>query len=49
VTGWLSEKSQSAWGRPSDIEVLEDGSLIISDDGYAGTDNLGALYRVRAR
>jgi glucose/arabinose dehydrogenase len=39
VSGWL--QGRQAWGRPSDVLVLPDGSLLISDD-YAG-----AIYRVR--
>lgn len=39
VTGWL--RGEHAWGRPADVLVLPDGSLLISDD-YAG-----AIYRVR--
>jgi glucose/arabinose dehydrogenase len=39
VTGWL--QGETAWGRPADVLVLPDGSLLISDD-YAG-----AIYRVR--
>lgn len=36
--GWL--QGQSAWGRPVDVQVLPDGSLLISDD-YAE-----AIYRI---
>ncbi len=43
VTGWLDEKSDDAWGRPVDVEMLEDGSLLISDDWK------GALYRLTYR
>jgi glucose/arabinose dehydrogenase len=39
VSGWL--QGRQAWGRPADVLVLPDGSLLISDD-YAG-----AIYRVR--
>ncbi|WP_372527717.1 PQQ-dependent sugar dehydrogenase [Piscinibacter sp.] len=39
VTGWL--QGESAWGRPADVLVLPDGSLLISDD------HAGAIYRVR--
>ncbi|HEY0478753.1 MAG TPA: PQQ-dependent sugar dehydrogenase [Kofleriaceae bacterium] len=42
VSGWLDERDQ-AWGRPVDVEVLDDGSLLISDD-YKGV-----LYRVTYR
>jgi glucose/arabinose dehydrogenase len=37
--GWL--QGESVWGRPVDLEVLPDGSLLVSDD-YAG-----AIYRIR--
>jgi glucose/arabinose dehydrogenase len=36
--GWL--QGESAWGRPVDVEVMADGSLLVSDD-YAG-----AIYRI---
>jgi glucose/arabinose dehydrogenase len=36
--GWLD--GDSAWGRPVDVLVLPDGSLLISDDGA------GAIYRI---
>lgn len=38
VEGWL--RGQSAWGRPADVLVMPDGSLLISDD------HAGAIYRV---
>lgn len=37
--GWL-EKGGDAWGRPVDVEVLPDGSLLVSDD------EAGAIYRI---
>jgi glucose/arabinose dehydrogenase len=37
--GWL--QGESAWGRPADVLVAPDGSLLVSDD-YAG-----AVYRIR--
>jgi glucose/arabinose dehydrogenase len=40
VSGWLDDKTDQAWGRPVDVEILEDGSLLISDDW------MGAIYRV---
>ena len=40
VTGWLDDQTDAAWGRPVDVEVLDDGSLLISDDWK------GVLYRV---
>ena len=36
--GWLQGKTD--WGRPVDVEVLADGSLIVSDDKQ------GVLYRI---
>jgi glucose/arabinose dehydrogenase len=36
--GWL--KGQKAWGRPVDIEILPDGSMLISDD------KKGTIYRI---
>jgi len=39
--GWL--QGQSVWGRPVDLEVMPDGSLLVSDD-YAG-----AIYRIAFR
>jgi glucose/arabinose dehydrogenase len=39
ATGWL--QGETAWGRPADVLVLPDGSMLISDD-YAD-----AIYRIR--
>ncbi len=39
IDGWLNSDGD-AWGRPVDVEVLPDGSLLISDD------RTGAVYRV---
>jgi glucose/arabinose dehydrogenase len=36
--GWL--KGLASWGRPVDVEVMEDGSLLVSDD------KKGAIYRI---
>jgi len=36
--GWL--QGDTAWGRPVDLEVLADGSLLVSDD------HAGAVYRI---
>jgi glucose/arabinose dehydrogenase len=36
--GWL--RGGEAWGRPVDVEVLPDGSLLVSDD------RAGAIYRI---
>lgn len=43
IAGWLDENRDEAWGRPVDVEILEDGSLLISDDWK------GAIYRVSYR
>ena len=39
--GWL--QGESAWGRPADVLVAPDGSLLVSDD------HAGAIYRIRYR
>lgn len=39
VDGWL--QGGSAWGRPVDVLVAPDGSLLVSDD------TAGAIYRIR--
>ncbi|MGA9993696.1 MAG: sorbosone dehydrogenase, partial [Thiobacillaceae bacterium] len=39
ATGWL--QGESAWGRPADVLVMADGSLLVSDD------LAGAIYRIR--
>lgn len=41
ATGWL--ENERNWGRPSDVLVLPDGSLLIADDGA------DAIYRVTYR
>ncbi len=41
ASGWL--QGEVAWGRPADVLVLPDGSLLVSDD-YAG-----AIYRITYR
>ncbi len=38
--GWLNEQTDEVWGRPVDVELLPDGSMLVSDD-YAG-----AIYRI---
>ena len=38
ATGWL--QGEAAWGRPVDVLVLPDGSLLVSDD------HAGAIYRI---
>jgi glucose/arabinose dehydrogenase len=37
--GWLA--NETAWGRPADVLVASDGSLLVSDD------TAGAIYRIR--
>ena len=39
ITGWLQD--EKPWGRPADVLVLPDGSMLVSDD------LAGAIYRVR--
>jgi glucose/arabinose dehydrogenase len=39
--GWL--QGESAWGRPVDLEVMPDGSLLVSDD------EAGVIYRIAYR
>ncbi len=38
--GWLDKSSDEVWGRPVDIELMPDGSMLVSDD-FAG-----AVYRI---
>lgn len=40
IEGWLDEESDDAWGRPVDVEIMPDGSLLVSDD-FAD-----AIYRI---
>ena len=40
ISGWLEKDINDAWGRPVDIVILKDGSMLISDD-YANV-----IYRV---
>ena len=37
--GWL--QGERAWGRPADVLVAPDGSLLVSDD------DAGAIYRIK--
>lgn len=39
ISGWL--QGEESWGRPNDVLLAPDGSLLISDD------QAGAIYRVR--
>lgn len=41
ASGWL--RGESAWGRPADVLVLPDGSLLVADD------HAGAIYRISYR
>lgn len=41
ATGWL--QGESAWGRPADVLVMPDGSLLVADD------LAGAIYRIAYR
>jgi glucose/arabinose dehydrogenase len=41
ASGWL--QGESAWGRPADVLVLPDGSLLVADD------HAGAIYRITYR
>jgi glucose/arabinose dehydrogenase len=39
--GWLAgSDEEDAWGRPVDLEILPDGSMLVSDD------KAGAIYRI---
>lgn len=41
ATGWLAgPEEEDAWGRPVDLELLPDGSMLVSDD------KAGAIYRI---
>ena len=41
ASGWL--QNESAWGRPADVQLLPDGSLLVADD------HAGAIYRISYR
>lgn len=40
ASGWLDEAAQKAWGRPVDVLMLPDGSILVSDD------MAGVIYRI---
>lgn len=40
ATGWLDEASQKVWGRPVDVLILKDGSMLVSDD------QANVIYRI---
>lgn len=39
--GWLNQETAQSWGRPVDVLVMPDGSLLLSDDAA------DAIYRIR--
>ena len=50
ASGWLDDATQKVWGRPVDVLVMPDGSLLVSDDYYeyrtptgGGLNKLGTL------
>lgn len=40
ASGWLDDAEQKSWGRPVDVLVLKDGSMLVSDD------QAGVIYRI---
>lgn len=40
ANGWLDDATQKVWGRPVDVLVLPDGSMLISDD------HANVIYRI---
>lgn len=40
ASGWLDDEAQKAWGRPVDVLVLPDGSMLVSDD------HANVIYRI---
>jgi glucose/arabinose dehydrogenase len=40
ASGWLDVSAQRAWGRPVDVLVYHDGSLLVSDD------RANVIYRI---
>jgi len=40
AAGWLDEDTQKVWGRPVDVLVLPDGSMLVSDD------QANVIYRI---
>lgn len=38
--GWLDEQAQKAWGRPVDVLLMPDGSMLVSDD------QANVIYRI---
>ena len=40
MTGFMDKAQNSFWGRPTDVMLMPDGSVLVSDE------NMGAIYRV---
>jgi glucose/arabinose dehydrogenase len=40
ASGWLDDATQRAWGRPVDVLITKDGSMLVSDD------QAGVVYRI---
>lgn len=40
ASGWMDDAKQKVWGRPVDVLVLADGSMLVSDD------QAGVIYRI---
>ena len=40
ASGWMDDATQKVWGRPVDLLVLADGSMLVSDD------QAGVIYRI---
>lgn len=40
ASGWLDESTQKVWGRPVDVLLLADGSMLVSDD------QANVIYRI---
>jgi glucose/arabinose dehydrogenase len=40
ASGWMDDATQKVWGRPVDVLMMPDGSLLVSDD------QAGVIYRI---
>ncbi len=40
ASGWMDPATQKVWGRPVDVLILSDGSMLVSDD------QAGVIYRI---
>ncbi|MBS1950393.1 MAG: L-sorbosone dehydrogenase [Cytophagales bacterium] len=40
ASGWMDDATQKVWGRPVDVLLLPDGSMLVSDD------NANVIYRI---